>query len=515
MKPSLRVALVLAAAVSLLRAAAGQEETRPAVDGVPIPKIWDEKELADWATPIAALGVAPGHVSEAEYYAAPVDNLRTYPVYRPGREPPGYRDQLRALGPQPLIDELSLKSKADWIAAGARVFEELDTAIARTADPEAIAHFDDAKRFDATRGPRLDAVTKDGVVLDYRWVVARDGALQLGISSCAGCHTRLMDDGTLLRGAPSNYDLAGSPAESALTDAFEPRPRLPRGLRLWNFHGVPWLADDVHAKYRSMPDELWPAARPRESGAPPGATFDRFNGSPFFKTRMADLIGVGQRRYLDATGTHVNRGPADLARYAILVEFADSGVFGAHRFVTERNTQLVVRPPDSAMYALGLYLAALEHPKSPHAYDERARAGHDVFEAEGCAECHPSPLYTSNELIAVADFEPRRSDPATARLHVADPKIDTDPGLALRTRKGTGYYRVPTLRGLWYRELLEHSGSIASLEEWFDRARLEPDHVPGGWRGPGVAKRAVPGHEFGLDLSDEEKAALIAFLRTL
>ena len=53
------------------------------------PKIWSDKALKDWAVPVAGLGVAPGFVSEADYYAAPVDNLRTYPVYHPSREPPG------------------------------------------------------------------------------------------------------------------------------------------------------------------------------------------------------------------------------------------------------------------------------------------------------------------------------------------------------------------------------------------------------------------------------------------
>ncbi len=43
----------------------------------------------------------------------------------------------------------------------------------------------------------------------------------------------------------------------------------------------------------------------------------------------------------------------------------------------------------------------------------------------------------------------------------------------------------------------------------------QDDYAPSGWRGPGVEKRAVPGHPFGLDLSPDEKSALIAFLRTL
>jgi hypothetical protein len=74
---------------------------------------------------------------------------------------------------------------------------------------------------------------------------------------------------------------------------------------------------------------------------------------------------------------------------------------------------------------------------------------------------------------------------------------------------------VPSLKGLWYRGLLEHSGSIASLEDWFDPKRLRDDYVPSGWKGPGVKTRAVKGHEFGLDLSADDKRALIAFLKTL
>jgi hypothetical protein len=49
----------------------------------------------------------------------------------------------------------------------------------------------------------------------------------------------------------------------------------------------------------------------------------------------------------------------------------------------------------------------------------------------------------------------------------------------------------------------------------FDPARLSPDHVPGGWKGPGVTKRAIPGHSFGLQLKTDEKDALFAFLRSL
>jgi cytochrome c peroxidase len=93
--------------------------------------------------------------------------------------------------------------------------------------------------------------------------------------------------------------------------------------------------------------------------------------------------------------------------------------------------------------------------------------------------------------------------------------VGTDPSLALKTRKGTGYYKVPSLRGVWYRGHFLHDGSLASLEEMFDPNRLKDTHEPGGWNPPGVRARAVPGHEFGLRLTPNEKASLIAFLKTL
>jgi hypothetical protein len=74
---------------------------------------------------------------------------------------------------------------------------------------------------------------------------------------------------------------------------------------------------------------------------------------------------------------------------------------------------------------------------------------------------------------------------------------------------------MPCLRGVWARRRLLHDGSLSSLEELFDPVRLRPDYKPSGWSPPGVRMRAVPGHEIGLQLTAEERAALIAFLRGL
>ena len=93
--------------------------------------------------------------------------------------------------------------------------------------------------------------------------------------------------------------------------------------------------------------------------------------------------------------------------------------------------------------------------------------------------------------------------------------VGTDPRLTLQTRRGTGYYKVPSLKGVWYRGPFEHNGSVGSLEDWFDPRRLRDDYVPTGFRGAGVKTRAVKGHAFGLNLSPADSTALIAFLRTL
>jgi hypothetical protein len=250
-----------------------------------------------------------------------------------------------------------------------------------------------------------------------------------------------------------------------------------------------------------------------DSDAP--STFARFNGSPYFTTKMPSLIGVRFSRYLDHTGTHRNRGPEDIARYAVLVLLADDGSIGDYTFLTEYQRTLRVRLSDDALYALGMFITyGLQEPDNPNKPDERSKRGEAAFTRTGCIACHTPPSYTNGMLIPVDGYIPPEGA-ATQLQILRGIRIGTDPGLALRTRKGTGYYKVPSLRGVWHRQLLEHSGSIGSLEEWFDRKRLRDDYVPTGWKGPGVTHRAVPGHEFGLDLSPEDKAALIAFLRTL
>lgn len=96
------------------------------------PLIWDDRALADWATPLAALKVRPAHYLTAEYYAVPADNLRTYPVYRPDKEPAGYWEDLQKKKPEPLVSVSKIRTTQDWIDAGAGAFRDLDSPLARS-----------------------------------------------------------------------------------------------------------------------------------------------------------------------------------------------------------------------------------------------------------------------------------------------------------------------------------------------------------------------------------------------
>lgn len=468
------------------------------------PRIWNDRDLAEWATPVAALKVRPGHLSEQEYYAIRVGEwVRTYPVYFPGREPEGYYQMLQSKKPEPLITP-GARTEAEWVATGRRVFEELDVPGFRTGNPKLIAKIRSAEEFAKLGGHPQ----KDGTVYGWRWVPTSKG-LTLSISECAGCHTRIMPDGSRLDGAQGN-----DPGDDLFFEALQIGndvflPGDSQALATWRGFDVPWITNDIHDRIKSM---SWAEIVHLTKSNPPG-TVARFNGSPWHPTPIPDLIGIKDRKYLDYTATHRQRGPEDIARYAVLVACCDSADFGSYHILTEKQRIPPYRMSDELAFAVAEYIYSLQPPTNPNANDARAAAGKKVFEREGCSGCHPAPLYTNNKLTLAKGWTPPKDHPYRSDMLLFS--VGTEPAAALETRKGTGVYKVPSLRGVWYRTMLSHDGSVASLEEWFDAARLRDDYVPKGFKGYQVEHRAVPGHEFGLKLAAEDKTALIAFLRTL
>lgn len=236
---------------------------------------------------------------------------------------------------------------------------------------------------------------------------------------------------------------------------------------------MPWVKDDIHESLKTMPPS---EAGPIFGAAAQPGLFPRWHGSGFYPTKIPDLIGFKDRKYIDHTATHQHRGPGDLMRYGAMVTYSDLSDFGPHRFLPDEERRVPVRFPDETWYALARYIYSLEPPPNPHLTDARIPAGRAVFEREGCVNCHTPPLYTNNRLTLAEGF---MSPPEHFTfLDIMRVSVGTDPGLALKTRKGTGYYKVPSLKGVWYRGRYLHDGSLTSLEEMFNPARLDDTFEP-------------------------------------
>src|SRR5262249_33817932 len=220
------------------------------------------------------------------------------------------------------------------------------------------------------------------------------------------------------------------------------------------------------------------------------------------------LIGIQDLKFLDATGLVRHRSIADLMRYAIINEgldvLAHFGDFQPSAHQTAFSAEEGTRYSDEQLYALVLYLYSLKPPPNPNPPDGTARRGQKIFEQQGCAGCHTPPIYTNNKLTPALGFQaPNDLLEGGDVLNVC---VGTDPTLAIQTRRGTGFYKVPSLRGVWFRNAFGHGGQAETLEEWFDQARLKSDYLPKGFHlGPGP----IQGHEFGLKLTKEDRQALI------
>ena len=474
-----------------------------------IPRTWSEEGVSTFELPLASPAHSPVHVPADYYYWLPVRTVyRSYPIYHPDREPDGYQDWLRERTPEVVLHESRLVTDREWIDAGALVFE---APIAYGLPLIGASHVRDRAWYGDLNVP----VTTDGVMPFARWVIRERGRPEVGNLACSMCHVRVMPDGTVLAGAQGNFPFDRSFARD-LANVQVPLPAARSVLH--QLLAAPWVNAEAIAQMSR--DDLVAAL----DAVPPGVVL-RQGTSLAHPAKIPDLIGVEERRYLDATGLVRHRDIGDLMRYAAANQAIDMlARYG--NFIPAARTDGTLPDPgrsafvgtadrysDAQLYALSRYLYSLEPPANPHPASGLTRRGRSVFDREQCGRCHTPPLYTNNRLVPAPGFTP----PAEHRrsYDVMDASIGTDPGLALMTRRGTGYYKVPSLKGIWYRGPFGHDGAVATLEDWFDPARLRTDYVRTGFKGAGGAPRAVAGHPFGISLSDEDRRALVAFLKTL
>jgi hypothetical protein len=126
---------------------------------------------------------------------------------------------LKQKEPEIVFDPSRLRTKQDWINAGEVVFDSsplprdpgLPLPVALVAGAPA---------------------TRDGVIPYFRYVIRKTGVVEIGgATSCAACHTRLMPDGTVLKGSQGNLPLGrifAADAARAITGR-------------WTLFGAPWV----------------------------------------------------------------------------------------------------------------------------------------------------------------------------------------------------------------------------------------------------------------------------------
>lgn len=188
------------------------------------------------------------------------------------------------------------------------------------------------------------------------------------------------------------------------------------------------------------------------------------------------------------------------------------------------------------------YMGSLRAPVGPTQDEALVARGAQVFEEARCGSCHHVADPSLNGITTVVrgedaverypgdDPEYPNGSIATSPLHrvlqEGDAGTGGDAGYAdlinfivehqLRVRQTDGY-RVAPLQGIWATAPYLHNGSVPTLEDLLTR----PEDRPATFQRHGftvdtsVEGNGNYGHTFGTDLPDEDKTALIAWLRSL
>jgi hypothetical protein len=482
-----------------------------------IPKTWDDKKVLSAHLPLADSSIHVSPVTEDYYYRIPERAAyKTYPMYLPGREPKGYYDWLRQQKPAIVFNPALLKTEEDWIKAGEIIFNLPTIHI-----PIDSNFMTTLTMFGKTWEKIAVPLTREGAIPFFDIIVKEKGQVLLGSFSCATCHTKVMPDGELIKGAQGNYPFG---RDLPMVLAYSPHPDKTEGtipaftkFLLPSLFSAPWIKNESQDIWSHFEKEYNKSVIPDFEAAMPGV-MHRHGSNVGHPTSIPDLFDLKDRKYFDRTGLLQHRDITDLMLYAALNQgldfYNDYGGFVPRPRPEHPEKSSIERYSDPQLYALAKYIYSLRSPANPNpGSPELIKKGKDVFTREGCIDCHTPPLYTNNKLTPAKGF----NVPAEhfKRYDIYDESLETDPGLALYTRRGTGYYKVPSLRGAWNRTAFLHSGYFAALEDMFDQKRLQGDYVPTGYKPSSVSTMAITGHKYGLDLNNDDKKALIAFVKSL
>jgi mono/diheme cytochrome c family protein len=286
----------------------------------------------------------------------------------------------------------------------------------------------------AGRLEQLGVATWDDRYVGVRVFLDEDGAVALG-PTCALCHASVEADGP--SAVLSNHALSLG------------------GMRLLALEAA--VDDEASSELDTSTVAQLELLMPGHS--------DPLDDGRFTPYAFPDLGGIADLPYLHHTANWVN---ASITTLAIRVETV---------YITGAGQR--ARIPRELSWAVAMYLRSLPPPSPLVPADEATLAeGQAVFEVAGCAGCHAPPLYTSDRLVTIEE-------------------VGTDPAAGRSPARGTGYYRIPSLRGVGRTAPYLHHGGVRTLDELFDPARSEP------------------GHRYGLELDAGDREALLGFLRAI
>lgn len=247
-------------------------------------------------------------------------------------------------------------------------------------------------------------------------------------------------------------------------------------------------------------------------GGLPNVEFDlgkMFALSPVFTQAQKDCLLLWGPGRMDvgalATGSFCN--PGNTPPHIFTTGFSSLEWTGLAISLDARNTSSVQleagqRVPTAAelMY-LAVYGYMLDQVvENPNVDPLAAKRGRQVFFDSGCSDCHSPHLGRYSNLDSIP-------------LSV----IGTDPDLTSGGTIATGFYRVAPLANLWATPPYLHDGTLATIEEIFDEARLDPNFVATGTPPAADKPGGVLGHEFAFPITwtPQERADLIEFLKSV
>ena len=368
----------------------------PGPSEVAIPKTWDDAIIPTLEVPLANPTGSPKHISQILYKIPVRPIYKQYPVYAPGRGPAGYKEWLEKQDPVLLWDDAGtkpeLKSDADWIRAGEMVFSApLGTAVEQgfvaQADVENEAWYKNSAM----------PLNKDGALPFVYYTIRQKRKVELGLFAWM-CHTRVMRDGTAIRGAQGNF-----PLERASASSFSYLPAPVLFALLQELYGAPWLHPDPVEKESHVSGK----DSQRLCYGATGVN-SRHRASNFSPVQIPDLIGVKERHYLDRTGLQPQHSIGDLMRYAALNQGGDflasfDGFIPADipefKKLPDPKDPVKVqgRYSDEQLYALALYLLT-QATSQPRQVRHNGGTRPENFSTEKLARCatHHLSIATTN-----------------------------------------------------------------------------------------------------------------------